>query len=150
MAQINQCLDGPTSKRNQKMNGWSFGNAFDRAIRTKGCIPLVSFHFDRRSREGPSDIVEAIDRFIADLATTGVPTQKLYVQLDKCSRETRKQYMLAYMESLVAWKILCTIHVLYRSIWHTHEDIDQAFSGTSEQLWSNDEITLSDLHTQLE
>lgn len=32
---------------------------------------------------------------------------------------------------------------------HTHEDIDQAFSRTSQRLKSNNAITLSDFHAEL-
>lgn len=72
----------------------------------------------------------------------------LYVEVDNFDKENKNRYMFAYLESLVTWKIFRTIDVLFLPTGHTHEDIDQAFSHTSEWLCTNDAITLSDLPTQ--
>lgn len=53
----------------------------------------------------------------------------------------------------MAWKVSCAIEVSFFSIGHTghtHEDIDQAFSRTSERIWNSDAATLFHVQTELE
>jgi hypothetical protein len=53
----------------------------------------------------------------------------LYLQFDNCSRENKNKYMLAYCHWLVANKVFHSITMSFLPVGHTHEDVDQMFSG---------------------
>ena len=98
---------------------------------------------------GANHIVESLHRFLMDRSLYGDVPPSLYLQVDNCSRENKNRFFLAYIESLVVWKVFKEIEVSFLPVGHTHEDIDQAFSTTSKRLATNDAITLQDLHNQL-
>lgn len=53
------------------------------------------------------------------------------------------------MESLIVWGVFRSIAVSFMPAGHSHQDIDQAFSRTSQRLKSIDTISLRKLHKQL-
>lgn len=97
---------------------------------------------------GAKPVVDIIHRVITDVGASGPLPMKLYVQAGNCTKENKNGNSFEIIKSLVARKIFRAIDVPFLLIGHNHEDIDQAFSPTSERLRSNDEITLSGLHTQ--
>lgn len=54
-----------------------------------------------------------------------------------------------FLHSLVSWKVFDMVEVGFRTVGHTHTDIDQTFSTTSRQLDTHDAITREDLHSVL-
>lgn len=98
---------------------------------------------------GANHIVEAIHRFLLDRARQCVLPRTLFIQLDNCTRENKNRYLLAYLEALIGWGVFDDVEAGFLPIGHTHEDIDQTFSRTSDRLRNHIAITLEDLHHQL-
>ncbi len=98
---------------------------------------------------GANHIVEAVHRFLMDRSLSSSPPHRFYVQFDNCTRENKNRFLLSYMESLVRWKLFKEVEVAFLPVGHTHEDIDQAFSTTSNRLRQNNAITLPELHHEL-
>lgn len=98
---------------------------------------------------GANHIVEAVHRFLSLRRERGPIPPVLYIQLDNCSRENKNRYFLGYVEYLVACGVFERAEVSFLPVGHTHEDIDQVFSCTSNRLRSHDAITLLDMHKQL-
>lgn len=44
--------------------------------------------------------IETIDRFIADLPASQLLSESLYIHLDNCTRENKKKFVFAYLQSL--------------------------------------------------
>lgn len=53
----------------------------------------------------------------------------LYLQLDNCSRENKNKYLIGYCHWLVSNKVFKYIYISFLPVGHTHEDVDQMFSG---------------------
>jgi len=88
-------------------------------------------------------------RLIGYCRDDGVLPPRLFVQVDNCGRENKNRFFMAYMELLVATGVFQCIQVGFLPVGHTHEDIDQAFSRTSERLRSQNAVTLDDLNHEL-
>lgn len=56
---------------------------------------------------------------------------------------------MSYPKCLVAWKVLNLVEEGFIPVGHTHDDIDQAFSETSERLRRNNALSFQDLQIQL-
>jgi len=98
---------------------------------------------------GANHIGETIHRFLDLKLKREHVARHLFIQLDNCSRENKNRYLLSYIEYLVSRKRFECIEVSFLPVGHTHEDVDQVFSCTSERLRSHDAITLSDLEPSL-
>ncbi len=100
-------------------------------------------------KSGANHIIESIHRYLMDRSLSSAVPPTMYVQVDNCTRENKNRFFLSYMESLVRWKVFKVIEVSFLPIGHTHEDIDQAFSTTSNRLRQRDAITLPDMLCEL-
>lgn len=80
-------------------------------------------------------------QFFSYRSTSGI-LDTIYLQLDNCSRENKNRFLMAYVESLVAWGMVEEVLVGFLPVGHSHEDIDQAFSCTSRLLAVNDAISV--------
>lgn len=98
---------------------------------------------------GANHVVESIHRFLTERINQATLPRTFYVQVDNCTKENKNRFLFAYMESLLRWKLFDEIVVAFLPVGHTHEDIDQTFSRTSDRLRCNDAITLEDLHGEL-
>ncbi len=98
---------------------------------------------------GANHIVEAIHRYLNERINQSVLPRILFIQLDNCIKENKNRYLFAYMESLIHWNIFDEVTMGFLPVGHTHEDIDQTFSRTSDRLRSNNAITLGELHEEL-
>ena len=76
--------------------------------------------------------------------------QTLYIQMDKCVRENKNQYVLAFCCLLVELKVFTKIKLGFLMVGHTHEDVDQFFSRFSSRLSWNSAKTLPALMNHLE
>jgi len=114
---------------------------------TENKLRLLTMTEDQKT--GANHIVEALHRFLMDRSVSSQVPSQLFIQVDNCTRENKNRYFLSYIESLVRWKVFKCVEVSFLPIGHTHEDVDQAFSATSNRLRRNDTITLDDLHEQL-
>ena len=94
---------------------------------------------------GSNHIVEVIHRFINNAANESTLPRHAFIQLDNCIRENKNHYLLSYLDALVRWNVFDCVEVGFLPIDHTHCDVDQCFSTTSDRLKYNDAITLSDL-----
>ena len=56
---------------------------------------------------------------------------------------------MSYLELLVLSSVFDVIEASFLPIGHTHCDIDQAFSATSNRLRTHNAVTLSDMHKEL-
>lgn len=100
-------------------------------------------------KTGANHIIEALHRSLMDIYITKQLPKVMYIQVDNCTRENKNRFFFSYLESLVEWKVFDHILVGFLPIGHTHEDIDQSFSSTSERLRSNNAVTISDLQQEL-
>ena len=91
---------------------------------------------------GSNHIVECLHRFINDVGRGGCLPRTLFVQLDNCVRENKNHYLLAYIDALVRWSVFDCIEVGFLPIGHTHCDVDQEFSSTSDRLKYHDACLL--------
>lgn len=98
---------------------------------------------------GSNHIVEAVHRFIQDVAQNGPLPLQFFLQLDNCSRENKNKYLMAYLDMLVKLGVFDCVEVGFLPVGHTHSDIDQCFSTTSGYLKYHDAVTLEDLHSGL-
>ncbi len=98
---------------------------------------------------GANHVIEAIHRFLAERINESALPRVFYIQVDNCTKENKNRYIFAYIESLIRWNIFDQVEVGFLPVGHTHEDIDQTFSRTSDRLRCNNAITLSDLHHEL-
>ena len=71
------------------------------------------------------------------------------MQMDNCSRENKNKYLLSYLDALVVWQVFDVVEAGFLPVGHTHCDIDQAFSSTSDRLRYHKTVTLSDLHNEI-
>ena len=110
---------------------------------------LNLFTMTEEHQTGANHVIEAVHRFINLRRLKGPLPPTLFVQVDNCSRENKNRYLMSYFEFLVRQGVFSTVEVGFLPVGHTHEDIDQAFSKTSERLKLNNAITLDDLHEQL-
>lgn len=62
---------------------------------------------------------------------------------------TKNLFLFAYVKCVVAWSMCRNVQAPFLLIGHAHEDIDHAFSKTSERLRTVDAATMSDLHLEL-
>ncbi len=95
---------------------------------------------------GANHVIEAIHRFLGERVNQATLPRTFYLQVDNCTRENKNRYFFAYIESLLRWKLFDEIIVSFLPVGHTHEDIDQTFSRTSDRLRCNDAVTLDELH----
>lgn len=98
---------------------------------------------------GANHIIETLHRYLSERVHQSVLPRTLYIQVDNCTKENKNRYFLSYLECLLRWKVFDEIEVGFLPVGHTHEDIDQAFSRTSDRLRCNDAVTLNDLHSEL-
>ncbi len=98
---------------------------------------------------GANHIIESLYRFILVRANKSLLPPRLFVQVDNCTRENKNRYFMSFIESLVKWGIFDEVEVGFLPIGHTHEDIDQSFSRTSDRLRTNNAITLEDLQAEV-
>lgn len=98
---------------------------------------------------GANHMVEAVHRFLMTRSKEGPLPRNLYVQLDNCTRENKNKFFLGYLEYLVAQRVFDTVEASFLPVGHTHEDVDQLFSRTSERLRSHDAVTMQEMHEQL-
>lgn len=110
---------------------------------------LRLFTMSDEHETGSNHVVEVLHRLINELASMGKMPKTLFIQLDNCVRENKNHFFLAYVDSLIHWKILDHVEVSFLPVGHTHSDVDQAFSSTSDMLRHNDAITISDIHDLL-
>lgn len=100
-------------------------------------------------KKGSNHIIEVIHRFVNEKAKAGPLPKKLFIQLDNCSRENKNKFVMSYFDALIRWGVFDEIQAAFLPVGHTHCDIDQAFSSTSNRLKTHDAITLQDLQIQL-
>ncbi len=98
---------------------------------------------------GANHVVEAIHRYLSERVNQSVLPKTLYIQVDNCTKENKNRYLFSYVESLIRWKLFEEIEVAFLPVGHTHEDIDQCFSRTSDRLRCHDAFTLQDLIGEL-
>ncbi len=98
---------------------------------------------------GANHVIEAIHRFLTERINQSSLPRTFYIQVDNCTKENKNRFFFSYLESLIRWKLFDEIVVGFLPVGHTHEDIDQTFSRTSDRLRCNDAMTLEDLHGQL-
>lgn len=98
---------------------------------------------------GGNHIIETIHRVLQEKHSSQPLPPVLYMQLDNCWRENKNRYVLGYLESLVRLGVFKEVHVSFLPIGHTHSDIDQCFSRTSQRLKHHDAVTMDDLVTEL-
>ena len=98
---------------------------------------------------GSNHIVETVHRFIQDVAARGYVPKHFFLQLDNCVRENKNKYLMAYLDALVKWEVFDAVEIGFLPVGHTHSDIDQCFSTTSDRLKYHNAVTLDDLHEQL-
>ncbi len=110
---------------------------------------LRLFTMTEDHQTGANHIVECVHRFVNDVAREGPLPRTLFLQLDNCVRENKNQYLLSYLDALIQWSVFDCIEVGFLPIGHTHCDVDQAFSSTSQRLRYHDAVTLSDLQHEV-
>ncbi len=98
---------------------------------------------------GANHVIEAIHRFLSERINQSNLPRTFFIQVDNCTKENNNRFLFSYVESLLRWKLFDEIVVAFLPVGHTHEDIDQTFSRTSDRLRCNDAVTLSDLHGEL-
>ncbi len=98
---------------------------------------------------GANHVVEALHRFLNERINQSVLPRTFFIQVDNCTKENKNRYFFSYVESLIRWRLFDEIQVAFLPVGHTHEDIDQTFSRTSDRLRCNDAVTLCDLHSEL-
>ena len=98
---------------------------------------------------GSNHIVETVHRLISDCLLRGSLPPHFFLQLDNCVRENKNKYLMAYLDALVQWGVFESIEVGFLPVGHTHCDIDQCFSTTSDRLTFHDALTIDDLHDQV-
>lgn len=74
----------------------------------------------------------------------------LYLQMNICNRENINRFLSSYSECLIARKAFDKAQLSFSPVGHTHEDISQAFSATSQRLKSYSVFTLTEQHKQLQ
>lgn len=114
---------------------------------TKNVLRLFTLTDEHET--GANHIIESIHRTLLDLQKTQVLPRIFNLQVDNCTRENKNKYLFSYLESLVQWCLFDEVIVSFLPVGHTHEDIDQTFSRTSERLRSKDAITLKELRSEL-
>ena len=110
---------------------------------------LNLFTMTANHQTGANHIIECIHRFINCESRERKLPRRLFVQMDNCSRENKNQYLLSYLEALVIWKVFDIVEAGFLPVGHTHCDIDQAFSSTSDRLRYHKAVTLADLHNEV-
>ncbi len=110
---------------------------------------LRLYTMTEEQQTGANHIVEALHRFLNDLATASKIPSYLHIQADNCVRENKNRFIFGYLESLIAWNVVDEIEMSFLPIGHTHEDIDQSFSATSNALRENNAITLGEMQKVL-
>lgn len=96
---------------------------------------------------GANHIIESFHRALNGFE--GVLPRSAFIQLDNCTKENKNRYFFSFLEFLILAEVFDEVEVGFLPVGHTHEDIDQAFSCTADQLRSNDAITLGEMHEQL-
>ncbi len=110
---------------------------------------LRLYSMTEEHKTGANHIVESIHRTLNDIAMVATLPPCLYIQADNCFRENKNRYLFAFVESMVAWKLFDEVEVAFLPKGHTHEDIDQSFSATSNALAHHNAVTLRDMHDVL-
>lgn len=100
-------------------------------------------------RTGANHIVEVRHRYLIELSSLKRVPTTFYIQVENCTRESKNRYFFGYVESLLCWNVFKKVQASFLPASHTHEDIDQAFSNTSERLRSADAVFLNDVHAEL-
>ncbi len=98
---------------------------------------------------GANHVIEAVHRFLSERVNQSTLPRTFYIQVDNCTKENKNRFLFSYIESLIHWNIFDQVEVSFLPVGHTHEDIDQTFSRTSDRLRCNNAITLRDLHHEL-
>ncbi len=98
---------------------------------------------------GANHVIEAVHRFLTERGNQSTMPRVFYIQVDNCTKENKNRYLFSYLECLIRWNLFDEIQVDFLPVGHTHEDIDQTFSRTSDRLRCNDAITLDDLYSEL-
>ena len=110
---------------------------------------LNLFTMTDEHQKGSNHIIEVVHRFLNRKATEGPLPKKLFIQMDNCTRENKNKFVMSYLDALVRWGVFDEIEAGFLPVGHTHCDVDQAFSSTSNRLDTHDAITLEDMHNEL-
>jgi len=113
----------------------------------KSCLELYTMTDEHK--KGSNHIVELIHRFLNKQSKDRRIPPKLFIQMDNCSRENKNKFLMSYLDALVRWGIFNGIEASFLPVGHTHCDIDQAFSSTSNRLRTHNTVTLKDLQSEL-
>ncbi len=111
---------------------------------------VLLFLMTEEHETGANHIVEALHRFLTGKAQTGALPPTLHVQADNCTRENKNRYIMGYFEFLIAKGVFQEVRISFLPVGHTHEDIDQVFSRTSEHLRHHEALTIEQLASELE
>ncbi len=98
---------------------------------------------------GANHVIETVHRFLSERVNQSTLPRTFYIQVDNCTKENKNRFLFSYIECLIRWRLFDEVVVSFLPVGHTHEDIDQTFSRTSDRLRCNDAITLNDLHAEL-
>ena len=113
-------------------------------------VPSVTlFLLTEEHETGANHVIEAIHRFLTEKRRRGPLPKTFFVQADNCTRENKNKYMLGYLQSLVARGVFQEVCLSFLPVGHTHEDIDQVFSRTSQRLRRHNTITIEQLAEEL-
>ena len=74
----------------------------------------------------------------------------LHIQADNCSQEKKNKYMFAFCACFVALGHFREVQLSFLIVGHTHDDIDQRFSGISNILKRQDILSLKQMLAQVE
>lgn len=110
---------------------------------------LRLFTMTKDHQSGANHVIEVIHRFTNEVARDSCLPKTLFIQLDNCWRENKNKYLLSYIEYLVLRGVFEEVYVSFLPIGHTHVDIDQTFSTTSNRMRVNDAMTMTEMHEQL-
>lgn len=109
---------------------------------------LRLFTMNEEHETGANNVIESMHRFFQDRSKHDSLSWTLFVQLYNCTREHKNSYLVSYLQALILWGVFDDVEVGFLPTWHTHEDIDQSFSYSSERLRNNNSITLEVLQFQ--
>src|SRR3569833_2991745 len=119
--------------------GHMFAVAPKMSTKITGCINSATgsrswyWTFDNY-KSGSSRIISVLTKFLLEeIDKVGHPPQKLYIQADNCARENKNRYVLSWCCLMLLLGIIKEVELSFLIVGHTHELIDQSFSGL--KLW---------------
>lgn len=110
---------------------------------------LNLFTMTENHEKGSNHIVEAIHRCINQRFRDGFLPKHFFVQFDNCVSENKNHFVFSYFDYLMDMNVFDSIEVGFLPVGHTHCDIDQCFSSTSNCLRQNDAVNLNELQSLL-